>query len=105
LWKMLRDAEEWSRCMGQGKKWMISYNRIIEFQGRNLFVISPFRNFKRERHWTPVAHACNPSYSGGKNQVGCASKPAWISSLPDTILKIPFTKKSWWSGSRCRPWV
>jgi hypothetical protein len=20
LWKMLRDAEEWSRCMGQGKK-------------------------------------------------------------------------------------
>jgi hypothetical protein len=20
-------------------------------------------------------------------------------------LKKPFTEKSWWSGSRCRPWV
>jgi hypothetical protein len=23
----------------------------------------------------------------------------------DPILKKPFTKKGWWSGSRCRPWV
>jgi hypothetical protein len=25
--------------------------------------------------------------------------------LRDPILKKPFTKKGWWSGSRCRPWI
>jgi hypothetical protein len=24
-----------------------------------------------------VAHACNPSYSGGRGQEDCGSKPAW----------------------------
>jgi hypothetical protein len=24
----------------------------------------------------PVAHTCNPSYSGGRNQKDCGSKPA-----------------------------
>jgi hypothetical protein len=39
--------------------------------------------------WTPVAHARNPSYSGGRDQ----------------DLKKTITKKDWWSDSRCRPWV
>jgi hypothetical protein len=26
-------------------------------------------------------------------------------SSQDPISKYPFTKKGWWSGSRCRPWV
>jgi hypothetical protein len=34
----------------------------------------------------------NSSYSGGRDQ-------------EDLILKKPITKKDWWSGSRCRPWV
>jgi hypothetical protein len=52
-----------------------------------------------------VAHACNPSYSGGRDQEDQGSKPAQANSLWDPILKKPITKKGWWSGSRCRPWV
>jgi hypothetical protein len=53
----------------------------------------------------PVAHACNPSYSGGRNQEDRGSKPSWANSLQDCILKIEKKgkkKKDWWSGSRCR---
>jgi hypothetical protein len=36
-----------------------------------------------------VAHACNPSYSGGKDQEDCSSKPAQVNSLRDSISKKP----------------
>jgi hypothetical protein len=36
----------------------------------------------------------NPSYSGGKDQEDCCSKPAWANSLQDPIPKIPITKKA-----------
>jgi hypothetical protein len=49
-------------------------------------------------YWVLVAHICNPSYSGGRDQ-----KAAWANSSRDPILKKPFTKKGWGSGSRCRP--
>jgi hypothetical protein len=55
--------------------------------------------------WALVAHICNPSYSGGRDQEDHGSKPAWAHSPQDPILKEPITKKGWWSGSRCRPWV
>jgi hypothetical protein len=58
-----------------------------------------------EIHKAPVAHACNPSYSGGKDKEDQGSKPAWASSSQDPISKIPITKKGWWSGSICRLWV
>jgi hypothetical protein len=41
--------------------------------------------------WAPVAHACNPSYSGGRDQENRSSKPAWANSLQDPILKEPIT--------------
>jgi hypothetical protein len=51
-----------------------------------------------------VVHACNPSYSGGRDQEDHCLKPAQANSLKDPISKIPITKnKRWWSGSRCRP--
>jgi hypothetical protein len=40
-----------------------------------------------------VAHSCNPSYSGGKDQEDCGSKPAQANSSQDPISKKPFTKK------------
>jgi hypothetical protein len=40
-----------------------------------------------------MAHACNPSYSGGRDQEDQGSKPAWGSSSLDHILKKPITKK------------
>jgi hypothetical protein len=31
--------------------------------------------------WMLVAHACNPSYSGGRDQEDHGLKPAWANSL------------------------
>jgi hypothetical protein len=39
----------------------------------------------------PVAHACNPSYSGGRYQEDHDSKPAWA-EFHGTHLKQAFTK-------------
>jgi hypothetical protein len=36
----------------------------------------------------PVAHDCYPSYSGGRDQEDCGSKPAKGNSSCDPILKI-----------------
>jgi hypothetical protein len=38
-----------------------------------------------------VAHACNPSYSGGRDQEDCSSKPAQTNTSRDPIEK-PFIK-------------
>jgi hypothetical protein len=38
-----------------------------------------------------VAHACNPSYSGGRVQEDHGSKPACANSARDHILKKPIT--------------
>jgi hypothetical protein len=35
----------------------------------------------------PVTHACNPSYSGGRDQEDHGLKPAWANSSRDSILK------------------
>jgi hypothetical protein len=46
-----------------------------------------------EVSWAPVAHACNHSYSEGRDQEDGGSKPAWANSLQDPILKNHNTKK------------
>jgi hypothetical protein len=40
-----------------------------------------------------VAHAFNPSYSGGSDQEDRSSKPSWANSLRDPISKKPITKR------------
>jgi hypothetical protein len=35
----------------------------------------------------PVAHTCNPSYSGGRDEEDCGSKPAQANSSRNAILK------------------
>jgi hypothetical protein len=41
----------------------------------------------------PVAHTCNLSYSGGRDQKNCSSKkPAWANSSVRPYLEKPFTK-------------
>jgi hypothetical protein len=37
--------------------------------------------------WPLVAHTCNPSYSGGRDQEDRSSKPAQANSSRDPILK------------------
>jgi hypothetical protein len=44
--------------------------------------------------WAPVAHTCNPSYSGGRDQDDDGLKPAWGNSSQDLIMKIPITKRA-----------
>jgi hypothetical protein len=52
-----------------------------------------------------MAHACNPSYSEGRDQEDHSLKPAQANSLWDGISKKIFTRKGWQRGSRCRSWV
>jgi hypothetical protein len=39
------------------------------------------------RNQVPVAHTCNPSYSGGRDQKDLSSKPAQANNSWDPILK------------------
>jgi hypothetical protein len=39
-----------------------------------------------------VAHTCNPSYSGGRDQEDCALKPVWANSSARPYFEKPFTK-------------
>jgi hypothetical protein len=47
------------------------------------------------RFWSQVsvAHTCNPSWSGGRDQEDCGSRPAWANNSPDPIL-INLTKST-----------
>jgi hypothetical protein len=40
----------------------------------NVFLLAPYH--KAWESWTLVAHTCNSSYSGGRDQEDCGSKPA-----------------------------
>jgi hypothetical protein len=42
----------------------------------------------------PVAHSCNPSYSGGRDQEDYGLKPAQANSSQDPSLKIYNTKRA-----------
>jgi hypothetical protein len=47
-----------------------------------------------------VAHACNPSYSGGRDQDDHGLNPAPDEEIGrNPISKKPITKKDWWRGS------
>jgi hypothetical protein len=50
-----------------------------------------------------VAHTCNPSWSGSRDQEDHSLKPPLANSSVRPYLKKPFTKKDWWSGSRSSP--
>jgi hypothetical protein len=50
---------------------------------------------KKKECWAPVAHACNPSYSGGRDQKNRSLKPAWVNSSRDPISRNPSQK---WAG-------
>jgi hypothetical protein len=42
----------------------------------------------------PVAHSCNPSYSGGRDQEDRGSKPVQANSSQDPISKTPSQNRS-----------
>jgi hypothetical protein len=41
-----------------------------------------------------VAHVCNPSYSGGRDQEDHSLKPVWVNNSRDPISKKPKTKRA-----------
>jgi hypothetical protein len=43
--------------------------------------------------WVPLAHTCNPSCSGGRDQEDHCLKSAWANSFGDPISKTLITKK------------
>jgi hypothetical protein len=48
-----------------------------------------------EKCWVPVAHTCNPSYSGSRDQEDHGSLPDQANSLQDPILrKYPTQKRT-----------
>jgi hypothetical protein len=49
-----------------------------------------------KRCQVPVAHTCNPSYSGGRDQEDCSLKPAQANT---SYLENTHCKKCWQSGS------
>jgi hypothetical protein len=55
---------------------------------------------KSLRSWALVAHSYNPSYLGGRVKENWDLKSVRANSSQDPILKKPFSKKGWWSGSR-----
>jgi hypothetical protein len=61
-----------------------------------------FSNDDHKPSWVPVAHACNSSYSWGRDQEDHGSKPDWANSLGDPILKIPNTKYVEHVPSKCK---
>jgi hypothetical protein len=40
-----------------------------------------FIRYYKATSQVPVAHTCNSSFSGGRDQKDCGSKPAWTNSL------------------------
>jgi hypothetical protein len=46
-----------------------------------------------------VAHACNPTYSGGRDQEDHGSKPVQASSSQDPVSTKPIKKRGWWSSN------
>jgi hypothetical protein len=51
----------------------------------------------------PVAHACNPSYSGGRDQEDPSSKSAWTKKFARPYLEKPFTKIGLGEGPEFKP--
>jgi hypothetical protein len=71
----------------------------------------------KQTSWALVAHACNPSYSGGRDQEDRGSKPVWANSSWDPISKNPSHthahththththKIGLVECLKCRPWI
>jgi hypothetical protein len=70
---------------------LVSVNKETQFPGPGLEL------WLRRWSWqAQVAHACNPSYSGGKGQEDCGLNATKANSLSDPISKNPSKKKVGW---------
>jgi hypothetical protein len=85
LWQVLY-------CFHALYKFYLSYGKNNFGGGIKKFI--PFSLLIKSWYcWVPVAHACNPSYIGSRDQEDHGSRPAWANSLGDSILKKTHHKK------------
>jgi hypothetical protein len=73
---------------------------ILVYVGLKYLLATQMHMLRMKCGWVPVAHTCNPSYSGCRDQEDLGSKPAQANSLRDPISKNTHHKKGWQSGSR-----
>jgi hypothetical protein len=64
----------------------------LSFSSFTCRILSEMMAINASNKWAPVAHVCNPSYSGGRDQENRGSKPAWTNRSRDPILKNPLQK-------------
>jgi hypothetical protein len=69
-----------------------AFNTLVSISFRNVSVLQNLP-FKESKSQLPVAHAWNPSYSGGRDQEDSGSKSAQENSLGDPISKNSSPKK------------
>jgi hypothetical protein len=69
--------------------WLVTNTCLLQ---RAVMCIQSFVFAEIKRSQVPVAHACNPSFLGGRNQKDGGLKPAQANSSRDTFLKKPNTK-------------
>jgi hypothetical protein len=93
-WGTALPGSGWQR--GQQKVWKGTRDLIIWIKFQRANVLLEEMNPAGYQWLTPVILATQ----GGRDQEDCGSKPACANSSQDLI-----TKKGWWNGSKCGPWV
>jgi hypothetical protein len=73
-------------------KELLDYLRAVEHKYHYVGGVVSIVEIKMDfEDWALVAQACNPSYSGGRDQEDRISKPDWANRSQDPILKKPVT--------------
>jgi hypothetical protein len=84
------------KCSSPFPQWCWNFFHTFICYPHSYLVTCLFKSFDL------MAHACNPSYSGGRDQEDWGLKPAW-QIVPETLSrKCPTLKRIWQS---VRPWV
>jgi hypothetical protein len=98
----VRDPSHTTECLPLAVPATLPVPSISSFPSWSSLMVAYIQNVFIIYSLAPVAHTCNPSYPGGKDHEDHGSKPARANSSRHPILKIPNTKKGWWSGSSGR---
>jgi hypothetical protein len=80
---------------------IIYYSNLTVRNSQNLMTTKTMQ-LKQWASQAPMAHTCNTSYSGGRDQQNCSSNQPRQIVPQDPISKKPSQNNDWWSGSRLK---